>query len=167
MGDDLYNIANYSSLLGYGNNRGIPGLDWGYSNRLNTLNNIKPALAFNPYNFTIGDNWFIPNNELNSISNINLRQGNSSIWGNAFGKNGWANTALGLLQSLASGFLGMKQYGLAKKSLKQSREQFNKNYAAAASMANRDMEDRQKARLAANPNAHESVEDYMKKHRIA
>lgn len=79
----------------------------------------------------------------------------------------YGGMALGVAQGLGSMFMGMKQYGLAKDQLKQGKEQFNKNYAAQRTTTNSALEDRQRARVASNGSAYESVGDYMNKNRIA
>lgn len=80
--------------------------------------------------------------------------------------NSWGGQALGLLQGLGSAYMGMKQYGLAKEQLQFSKDAFNKNYGAQRQMMNAQLEDRQRARVAANPGAYQSVGDYMTKNGI-
>ena len=80
--------------------------------------------------------------------------------------NGWGSAALGLAQGLGSAYMGMKQYGLAKDQLALSKSAFEKNYAAQKATTNASMEDRQRARVAANPGAYQSVGDYMSKNAI-
>lgn len=80
--------------------------------------------------------------------------------------NGWGDLLLGLTEGLGSAYMGMKQYGLAKEQLQFSKDAFNKNYAAQAKMTNSTLEDRQRARIAANPGAYQSVGDYMAKNGI-
>ena len=80
--------------------------------------------------------------------------------------NGWGSAALGLIQGLGGAYMGMKQYGLAKEQLQFSKDAFNKNYAAQAQMTNASMEDRQRARVASNAGAYQSVGDYMAKNGI-
>ena len=79
---------------------------------------------------------------------------------------GWGSLGLNALQGGLNAYMGMKQYGLAKDSLAFSKEQFNKNYAAQRAMTNSSLEDRQNARIAANPNAYESTASYMSKYGI-
>jgi len=90
-------------------------------------------------------------------------------------KNFWIGTreqpgAIGLGLQAAAGiagtFMGMKQYGLAKQRLQDQKDQFNMNYAAQRTTTNAQLEDRQRARVAANPNAYESVGVYMDRNRI-
>lgn len=81
--------------------------------------------------------------------------------------NGWGGQALGLLQGLGNAYMGMKQYGLAKDQLQFSKDAFNKNYAAQAKMTNASLLDRQRARVASNPGAYQSIGDYMAQNGIA
>lgn len=84
--------------------------------------------------------------------------------GNSF--NGWGGMALGTGQALLNGFMGMKQYGIMKDSLKENKRQFNTNFAAQKQMVNSQLEDRQRARVASNPGAYQSVGEYMPKYGI-
>ena len=81
------------------------------------------------------------------------------------GNQGWGGMALGALGGLGSAFMGMQNYGLAKQGLADSREQFSKNYAAQRDTLNTQMEDRQRARVAANSGS-EPVDAYMQRNRI-
>ena len=62
--------------------------------------------------------------------------------------------------------MGMKQYGLAKQSLAEGKLQFQLNYDAHKTTTNSALEDRQRARVASNAGAYESVGDYMDKNGI-
>lgn len=79
---------------------------------------------------------------------------------------GWGGMAFGGLQALGNTFMGMKQYGLAKDQLAQSKKQFDLNYGAQQKTTNAALSDRQNARVASNPGAYQSVADYMKKNGI-
>lgn len=102
--------------------------------------------------------------------------GNSTpTWGqSAFGftdkngmkTNGWAGAALGLGQGLLQGYQGMQQYGLAKKAFKEGQRQYNQDYAAQKQLTNANLEDRQRARVASNSGAYQSVSEYMEKNGI-
>jgi hypothetical protein len=79
--------------------------------------------------------------------------------------NGWGGLALGAASGIANTFMGMKQYGMAKDALKENKRQFNLNYGAQRDTMNTRMEDRQRARVAANSSA-VGVDEYMAKNRI-
>ena len=88
----------------------------------------------------------------------------ASIWDNFLskeGSQGWGGMALGGAQGIFNAFMGMKQYGLAKDQLRESKKQFGLNYDAQRTTTNAQMEDRQRARVASNPTAYQSVGDYM------
>ena len=93
-----------------------------------------------------------------------------SMWGfgldNMLGQNGWGGLALGAAQGLMGGYLGMQQLGMAKKSFKENQRQFNLNYDAQRRTTNAALEDRQRARLASNAGAYQSVGDYMDKYGV-
>lgn len=78
----------------------------------------------------------------------------------------WAKLGLGGLSALGGLYMGMKQYGLQKQAFNAARDQWNKNYEAQRKTINTQLEDRQRARVASNPTAYESVGAYMDKHRI-
>jgi hypothetical protein len=74
---------------------------------------------------------------------------------------GWGTPALGVASGLMNAFMGMKQYGLAKDSLAEGKRQFGLNYEAQKTTTNAQLEDRQRARVASNAGAYQSVGDYM------
>ena len=90
----------------------------------------------------------------------------SNWYDGALGPNGWGGLAVNAAGGLASAFLGMKQYGLAKQTLEENKRQFGLNYAAQRQTTNTRLEDRQRARVASNANAYQSVGDYMNQNRI-
>lgn len=79
---------------------------------------------------------------------------------------GWGGLALGGAQALGSLYMGMQQYNLAKDTLANNKAQFERNYAAQKTTTNASLEDRQRARVASNPNAYQSVGDYMNKNGV-
>jgi hypothetical protein len=74
---------------------------------------------------------------------------------------GWGMPALGVASGAFNAWLGMKQYGLAKKQLAEGQKQFGLNYDAQRTTTNAQLEDRQRARVASNASAYQSVGDYM------
>lgn len=85
----------------------------------------------------------------------------SNWYDGMLGSNGWGGLALNAAGGLASAFLGMKQYGLAKQTLAENKRQFQLNYDAQKQTTNTRLEDRQRARVASNAGAYQSVGDYM------
>ena len=79
---------------------------------------------------------------------------------------GWGGMALGAVSGLANAFMSMQQYGLAKKTLAENQRQFNLNYGAQRDTTNTALRDRQAARVASNPGAYQSVDDYMRENQI-
>lgn len=75
---------------------------------------------------------------------------------------GWGGLALGAASGIGNAYLGMKQYGLAKDSLKENKRQFNQNFGAQQKMTNSRLEDRQNARNAASGGQQDTA-SYMKK----
>lgn len=98
----------------------------------------------------------------------------SSWWDSLFDKTdangiktqGMAMPAISAASALMSGILGWKQLGVQKDALKQSKKEFEMNWGAQQKTINSQLEDRQRARVASNPNAYQSVGDYMNKNGI-
>lgn len=74
---------------------------------------------------------------------------------------------LGLGNGLLNGYLGFQNLGLARKQADQAQSNWNKQWNANVKNTNAALEDRQKARVASNPGAYESVDSYMKKYGIS
>ena len=79
---------------------------------------------------------------------------------------GYGQAALGVLQGVGGLYLGMQQYNLAKDSLAASKEQFNRQFEVNKNLTNSRLEDRQRARVASNSSAYQSVGDYMNKNGV-
>lgn len=79
---------------------------------------------------------------------------------------GWGQAGLGIASGAINAWLGLKQYGLAKDTLNANKEQFALNYGAQKATTNSALEDRQRARVASNAGAYESVGKYMQKNGI-
>ena len=75
-------------------------------------------------------------------------------------------TGIQAVTGLASIYLGLKQFGLAKDSFKESKRQFNLNFDTQAKLTNSRLEDRQRARVASNPGAYVPVDTYLEKNRV-
>ena len=78
---------------------------------------------------------------------------------------GWGGMALGTVGGLASTYMGMKQYGLAKQSLAQNKAEYYENLGAQKKLTNSSLEARQEARVRSG-SGYQSVGDYMKKYAV-
>jgi hypothetical protein len=99
-------------------------------------------------------------------SNMLTKQRRDPKTGAVVTDQGWGMPALGAAQGLFNSWLGLKQYGLAKDQLAQSKQEFGLNYDAQRSTTNSQLEDRQRARVASNSGAYESVGNYMSQYGI-
>lgn len=79
---------------------------------------------------------------------------------------GWAPLALGAGQAILGGIQGLQAQKLAQSQFKEGVRQFDLNYGAQRQSMNTQLEDRQRARVASNPGAYESVSSYLDKNRI-
>lgn len=70
----------------------------------------------------------------------------------------------GLITDGLGAWNGYNQNKLVKQNMNQQAGQFREQMNISKGILNRDMEDRQRARVASNPTAYESVSDYMKKY---
>jgi hypothetical protein len=76
---------------------------------------------------------------------------------------GWGSLALGAAQGIGSAYMGSKQLSLAQDTFKENKRQFQMNYNNQKKTVNTQLEDRQRARVASNSGAYQSVGDYMNK----
>lgn len=100
---------------------------------------------------------------------LGLFNGSSAFGGvnkNGTQSMGWAMPALGIAQAGVGLFNGNKQLKLAENQFKEGKRQFDLNYGAQRTTVNSQLEDRQRARVASNPGAYESVGSYLDKNRI-
>ena len=72
----------------------------------------------------------------------------------------------GLLTGGLGAWNGWNQNKLIEKQLSQQASQFNQQMQLQKQTINRNLEDRQAARVASNPNAYASVKDYMDKYGV-
>jgi hypothetical protein len=79
---------------------------------------------------------------------------------------GMLSPALGVAQGLFGAYMGMKQYGLMKDQLNESKRQFGLNFDAQKRTTNAALADRQAARVASNSGAYQSVGEYMNQYGI-
>ena len=78
---------------------------------------------------------------------------------------GWGMPVINTAFGLGDLYLALKNYGIAKDTLKFQKDAFNKNYAAQRNLINSSLEDRQRRRVQENPNA-TPVDQYMAKYGV-
>lgn len=138
-------LSMYPSLWDQGSmSSSLDSLSTGFTNSANTFNNTSLTGSGGSGGF------------LDSILG-----GTGDMSGLQMGQLG-----LGGVNSLLNGYLGFQNLGLAKKQYQSQLDQFNKQWAANKKLTNASLADRQAARVASNPNAYQSVDDYMKKYGI-
>ena len=76
------------------------------------------------------------------------------------------NLGLNLGSTLLNGYLGMKQYGLAKDSLAFEKDSFNKNYAAQKQLTNNQLRNQAQSKINMGRSDAIPVEEYMAKYGI-
>lgn len=116
--------------------------------------------TYGPDNIDVGGGF----NPLSGGSGVPTPGGSGGGWSwlNTRDQQGVLGPAIQGAGALASLFMGMKQYNLAKEQLAFQKDSFNKQYAANQSLTNSRLEDRQNRRVQENPNA-TGVAEYMAK----
>lgn len=138
-------LSMYPSLWDQGSmSPSLDSLSTGFTNSANTFNNTSLTGSGSSGSF------------LDSILG-----GTGDMSGLQMGQLG-----LGGVTSLLNGYLGFQNLSLAKKQYQSQLDQFNKQWDANKKLTNASLADRQAARVASNPNAYQSVDDYMKKYGI-
>jgi hypothetical protein len=131
----------------------------------NSNNMAAPSVSSSPVasNNPVGGDW---TSVLKNLLSGALNQ-SSTTNGITTQSQGWAAPAVAGAGALLNGFLGMQQYGLAQDAQKEQTRQFNANFQNQRSLTNTQLEDRQRARVAAGGNgAYQSVSDYMTKNGV-
>lgn len=133
--------------------------------------------SFLPSQF--GQDWFagdgnipggVPGLDLASPAGVTAGGApNWSMWDRLFGAEDGQGNMIGgavlptvqTLTGLGNLWLGKESYDLAKDSFKENKRQFGMNFDAQRRTTNAELRDRQRARVASNPGAYQSVGDYM------
>lgn len=106
------------------------------------------------------------------MSGVNL----SGTQPNSFNTSGLNNSmsglqmgqlGLGLGSGLLNGYLGFQNLKVAKDQARQAQQNWDKQWNANVKSTNTALSDRQRARVASNAGAYESVDSYMKKYGIS
>jgi hypothetical protein len=171
MGDDYSGVPQYNllgSLGGYGS-RGS-GFDMGSMGFSGQQSNYLSG-GFGSDLSGAGGGFSLPQSTWGGMGGAGAAQGGGGLFGDTpflstGTQQGWGGMAMGGLGAAANLWMGMKQYGLAKKTLAENKRQFEMNYAAQSKLTNAQLEDRQRARVASNPGGYESVGSYMNRNGV-
>lgn len=79
---------------------------------------------------------------------------------------GFAMPAIQGFNALSNAYLGMQNYGLAKKTFKENQRQFDMNFDAQRGIINSQMADRQNRRKLERPEQYMSADDYVAKYGV-
>jgi hypothetical protein len=85
---------------------------------------------------------------------------------NGVQQQGWGAPLLGAISGIGQSWLGMQQLDLARDQFALKKDLAMTNLANQQKLTNASLEDRQRARLGANPTGYQSVGDYMKKNGV-
>lgn len=80
------------------------------------------------------------------------------------------NDVMAGIQAISQGigaYTGLRQLSLAKDSFNFNKDVTETNLANQAKLTNSQLEDRQRARIASNPNAYQSLSEYMDKNAVS
>jgi hypothetical protein len=168
-----------NSLNNIGNPLNVSGLNYGLVNNNPASNaasfgNISNASPLN-YNTLAAYGIEQPFQEFNLNKFDNLGAANNSSWGDSWlstlvgGKgadgsitNGVLNPLIGLASAGLQGWLGMQTLKQNKENLAFQKDAFSKQFENQRTLTNSDLRDRQNARVASNPGAYQSTDEYMK-----
>lgn len=113
-----------------------------------TYTSVGTALGMDMPSYSQGSNWF----------------SNAGNW--ASQNADLLKAGIGLVTGGLGAWNGFQQNKLMKESMAQQAGQFREQMNLSKQNINRNLEDRQRARVASNPNAYESVDSYMKKYGV-
>lgn len=113
-----------------------------------TYTSVATALGMDMPSYSQGSNWF----------------SNAANW--ASQNADLVKSGVGLVTGGLGAWNGFQQNKLMKENMAQQAGQFREQMDLSKQNINRNLEDRQRARVASNPNAYESVDSYMKKYGV-
>lgn len=136
-------------------------------------NGLTGAGQYSGYQPTQTANLNAPDQSVNANAGSLWDQlGSLNTWlGGTDTKTGIKSTGLAMPliaggSSILQSLLGMQQYGLAKDQFSEAKKQYDQNYNAQVKTTNTALEDRQRARVASNPGAYQSVSDYLTQNKV-
>lgn len=155
-------------FLGYN----TPGLQLGQNDWMNST-----GAAYQPLSASVPDMNFNGNYTGTGTNPTYQSVGNSmgmdipNAMGNTGGISNWMSNngdllkaGMGLVTGGLGAWNGMQQNSLMRDNMRQQASQFREQMNLSKDSLNRNLVDRQRARVASNPQAYESVDEYMKKY---
>jgi len=79
---------------------------------------------------------------------------------------GWGPALFNVGKSIFDGWMGMQKLDLAKDSLNFQKDAFSKQFETQRALTNSQLQDRQAARVAADPRGYQAVDEYMRQNRV-
>ena len=160
-------------FLGYN----TPGLQLGQAEGLGGLPQTTTPYTPQDMNFNGNMNAMGANPTFNSIGEsmgMDMSTGNYGGGGGMLSQaNNWMSnnadllkSGIGLLTGGMGAWNGMQQNKLMRQNMNQQAGQFREQMDLSKQNLNRNIEDRQRARVASNSQAYESVDSYMKKYGV-
>jgi hypothetical protein len=162
MAANNFGLTDFSSLFNF-NGGGLSNITQNPSYNVGGLGDMG-SLGSSGNPATSGFGSLFPNLNLGDVFSRNSLFGGLDEKGNATG--GWVSPLAALGSTLFGAVQGQKQMKLAQDSFDESKRQFQLNYDAQKQSTNTQLEDRQRARVASNPGAYESVDSYVSRNRI-
>ena len=166
LSDFQFGLGNSLGTLGYGDgSAGLLTAGIGANTGASIASNTASTMAST--GLMGGSNGFLSGlfSDNGLFSRNSMFGGTDTATGMTTG--GWVSPIAAVGSAIFSGIQGNKQLSLAQDQFEESRRQFNANYNAQVKTTNTQLEDRQRARVAANPGAYESVSDYMSRNRLS
>jgi hypothetical protein len=148
--------------MGYQPNTQFALPSWDGGQGMPVSNNLLPAIA--PQLGAAAPGAGAPAGQELNFGNLWGAMGSTNDKG--VRSDGWGGLAIGGAQALTGAFMGAKQYQLAQEALSENKRQFSLNYDNQRKTVNTELEDRQRARVASNSGAYQSVGDYMAKNGV-
>lgn len=162
FGGTGYNGTNYMNTFnswGIGGSPDVPSISPGDG----VTQLVDPAVYANPNGIADAANGGWATNAWDKFTSLPWLNSKNA---QGIEQQGILSPAISGLSSIANGYLAMKQLGLAQDQFNFQKDAFTKNWAAKKATTNSALEDRQRARVASNSGAYQSVGDYMNQYGI-
>lgn len=162
FGGTGYNGTNYMNTFnswGIGGSPDVPSISPGDG----ATQLVDPAVYANPNGIADAANGDWATNAWDKFTSLPWLNSKNA---QGIEQQGILSPAISGLSSIANGYLAMKQLGLAQDQFNFQKDAFTKNWAAKKATTNSALEDRQRARVASNSGAYQSVGDYMNQYGI-